>query len=135
MELKEAIEIIRQKIIEALTAITAEHYDVAKNCLAETHNFLQVVSPEPDVTKLADTETPLEGLRDQERAVQDSLNFTEHVKRIEYFADRTLVKVQAEKLDDARDTLLHIAIHNNEALQQLDELIKLQQHIDDVSEV
>jgi len=131
MELKEVIEILRQKIIEAHNAFYAGHPDVAKSYLVEAHNFLQLVSPEPDITELADTETPLEGLRDQERAAQDSagnepiLNFTEHIKRIEYLADQTLVNVQAEKLDDARDNLLHILIHNNEALQQLNELIKL----------
>ena len=139
MELKEAIEITRQKIIEALTAITAEDYDVAKNCLTETHNFLQAVSPEHDITELVDTETPLEGLRDQERAAQDSagnepmLNLTKNIKQIEYLADRTLVNVQAVKYDAARDNLLRVSFHNDEALQKLNKLIKLQQHIDDGS--
>lgn len=131
MELKEAIEITRQKIIEALTAITAKNYDAAKNCLTKTHNFLQAVSPEHhDITDLADTETPLESLRDQEHY---SAGFTGHIRRIEYLADRALVNVQAAKFDAARDNLLRVSFHNNEALQQLDKLIKLRQHIDDGS--
>lgn len=135
MELKEAIKITRQKIIEAITAITAEHYDVAKNCLTKTHNFLQAVSPEPDINEPADTGTPLEGLRDQEHTAQDSLSFTKHIKRIEYLADQILVNVQAVKYDAARDNLLRVSFHNDEALQKLNKLIKLQQHIDDGSEV
>ena len=131
MEFKEAIEITRQKIIEAITAITAEHYDVAKNCLAETHSLLQAVSPERDITELAGTETPLEGLRDQERTAQESLNFTEHMNRTEYLSSQTLIDVQKENYQKAREDLDNIHAHTIAAQQQLDKLIKLQQHIDD----
>ena len=140
MELRKIIEISRLKIIETHNAFYAGHPEVAENYLVEAHDFLHKYFKLPsDVTDLADTETPLEGLRDQERVAQDSagnepmLNFTEHIKRIEYLADRTLVNVQAEKLDYARNNLIHISFHNNEALQKLNELIKLQQHIDDGS--
>lgn len=125
MELKEAIEITRQKIIEALTAITAERYDVAKNCLAETHNLLQAVSPEPDINELADVETPLEGLRDQERAVQDSagnepvINFQGHISRIEYLSSQILLHVQKENYQKAREDLDNIHAHTTAAQQQL----------------
>lgn len=157
MELKDVIETSRQKIIAAHNVFHGGHHElvlpnvcnssmkVAESYLVELHNLLhkyfKVPLPEPDITELADVETPLEGLRDQERTAQDSaenepaINFTKHIKQIEYFADRTLVNVQAVKFDAARDNLLSISFHNNEALRKLNKLIKLQQLIDDGSEV
>jgi len=44
MELKEVIEISRQKIIEAHNAFYAGHPDVAKSYLVEAHNFLRLVT-------------------------------------------------------------------------------------------
>jgi len=51
------------------------------------------------------------------------LNFTEQMKRIIQLAEQTLVHVQAENYDSALDDLMRIGIKNNEAVQQLDELI------------
>ena len=159
MELKEAIESSRRKIIAAHNVFHGGHHEsvlpnvcnssmkVAENYLVELHNLLhkyfKVPLPEHGINELVDTETPLEGLKDQERAAQNSaenepiviLSFEEHLKRIEYLADKTLISFQAEKLEDARDNLIHISIHNNQSLQLLDELITMQQHIDDGSEV
>ena len=88
MNLKQIIEISRQKIIEAHNAFYAGHPDVAKSYLIETHNLLQLVSPEPDITEPADTETPLEGLKDQERAAQDSVwtDWFERLKKTKPFS-------------------------------------------------
>lgn len=55
------------------------------------------------------------------------LNFTEHLKRIIQLAEQTLVHVQAENYDSALDDLMEIGISNNEAVQQLDELIRTSQ--------
>ncbi|HUU17604.1 MAG TPA: hypothetical protein VMW72_10680 [Sedimentisphaerales bacterium] len=67
MELKKIIEISRQKIIETHNAFYAGHPEVAKSYLVETYNLLYKyfrVLSEHDITKLVDTETPLEGLKD-----------------------------------------------------------------------
>lgn len=55
------------------------------------------------------------------------LNFTDHMKRIIYLADHSLVRLQAEDLDSALDDLMKIGINCNEAIQQLDDL-KLTQY-------
>ncbi len=52
------------------------------------------------------------------------LNFTEHMKRIVQLAEQTLVHVQAKNHDSALDDLMEIGINCNEAVQQLDELIR-----------
>ena len=69
MKLKEIIEISKQKIIEAHNAFYAGQPDVAKSCLVEAHNLLQLVSPKPDITELADNDETM-------------LSFIEHMKRI-----------------------------------------------------
>lgn len=51
------------------------------------------------------------------------LNFTEHLKLIIQLAEQTLIHVQAENYDSALDDLMRIGVNNNEAVQQLDELI------------
>ena len=61
------------------------------------------------------------------------LNFTEHIKRILDLSDQTLVHVQAERFDSARDDLINISINTNEAMQQLDELIVMQHQGSDPS--
>lgn len=125
MELKEIIEISRQKIIEAHNAFYAGHPDVAKSYLVETHNLLQLVSPEPDITELPDVETPLEGLRDQEHAAQDSLNFTQHMNRIERLTSQILLHIQAENYQKATQNLHSIRTHATAAQHQLDKFQSL----------
>ena len=74
MELKKLVDNSRTKIIEAHNAFYAEHHDVAENCLVETHNFLHEYFKMPlEVPVLAETETPLWGLKDQERVAQGSM--------------------------------------------------------------
>ncbi|GAI68270.1 unnamed protein product [marine sediment metagenome] len=50
------------------------------------------------------------------------LNFTEHMKRIIELAEQSLVHVQAEKFDSARDDLNSISLFAKEAMQQLDDM-------------
>jgi len=44
----------------------------------------------------------MEGLRDQERSAQDSLNFTQHTNRIEYLSSQTLLHLQEENYQKVR---------------------------------
>jgi len=50
------------------------------------------------------------------------MNFTDHMKRIIYYAERTLVHTQAGKFKPAADDLVNISNHTNEAMQQLDDM-------------
>ncbi len=50
------------------------------------------------------------------------LNFTENMKRISYLTDRTLVHVQAENYQKAREDLDNIHVHTTDAQQQIIEL-------------
>jgi len=52
------------------------------------------------------------------------LNFTEHIKRILLLANQSLVHVQGEKLDTAREDLFKIIKNAVFAMQQVDELIE-----------
>jgi len=60
------------------------------------------------------------------------LSWTKTGRWSQLYAD-FFVNVQAEKLEAAQSNLIHISISVNKALQQLDELNKQQQHIDDSS--
>ncbi len=50
------------------------------------------------------------------------LTYTEHMKRIKYFAQQSLVHAQAGKFEPASAELISISIHCNEAMQQLDDM-------------
>lgn len=49
-------------------------------------------------------------------------NFTDHMKRIIYYAKKTLIHAQAGKFKPAADDLVKISSHTNEAIQQLDDM-------------
>ncbi len=51
-----------------------------------------------------------------------SMNFTEHIKRIKYLADQSLVHAKAGKFTAASDDLFNISDHSLEARQQLDDM-------------
>jgi len=51
------------------------------------------------------------------------LNFTEHMKRIIYLAEQSLIHVQEENYDTALEDLMNIGINCNESVQQVDELM------------
>jgi len=51
------------------------------------------------------------------------LNFTDHIKRISYLSNRTLVHVQDEKFDSALEDLINIYNNVNEATRQIYEMI------------
>ena len=61
--------------------------------------------------------------------------FTDHMKRISYLSDQSLVHVQDEKYGSAREDLLCISMNMNEALQHLDEMILIQHQGGDPSKV
>lgn len=139
MHLKDVIATVVEKSAEANKAFRTGQQHVAERYLGDVKITIdayieELAKPAGNVSTQVDSEASSEGLSDQKRAAQDSagnepmLNFTEHIKKIEYLADRILVDVQAEKLEDVRVNLKRVSIFNNEALQQLDELIKLQQH-------
>ena len=48
--------------------------------------------------------------------------FTDHMKRIIYLAEQTLVHAQAGKFKPAADDLMNISTHTTEAMQQLDDM-------------
>ncbi len=50
------------------------------------------------------------------------MTFSEHMKRIIYLAEQSIVHSQAEKFEPAAADLLGISNHCDEAIQQLDEL-------------
>jgi len=50
------------------------------------------------------------------------MNFTEHMKRIIYLAEQSLVHAQDGKFKPAADDVIKISIHCNEAMQQLDDM-------------
>ncbi len=50
------------------------------------------------------------------------MTFSEHMKRIIYLAEQSLVHAQAEKFEPAAADLLDISNHCNDAIQHLDEL-------------
>lgn len=50
------------------------------------------------------------------------LNFTEHMKRIIYLAEQTLIHAQAGKFKPAADDLIGISNQTNEAMHQLDDI-------------
>jgi len=53
------------------------------------------------------------------------LNFTENMKRIIQLAEQSLIHVQSENYDTAHDDLLKIWVNCDDAVKQLDELIKI----------
>jgi len=55
------------------------------------------------------------------------LTFTEHMKRIIYLAEQSLIHANAEKFMPATDFLIKLSIHTNEAMQQLDEMSLIKQ--------
>ncbi len=50
------------------------------------------------------------------------MNFTEHMKRIIYLAEQSLVHAQAGKFEPAAGDLIGISNHTDEAMQQLDDM-------------
>ncbi|MBA7542514.1 hypothetical protein ES705_34837 [subsurface metagenome] len=50
------------------------------------------------------------------------LDFTEHMKRVEYLTAQTLVHVQEENYQKAREDLDNIHVHTRAAQQQLSNL-------------
>lgn len=50
------------------------------------------------------------------------MNFTEHMNRVEYLTAQTLVHVQEENYQKAREDLDNIHVHTSAAQQQLSDL-------------
>jgi hypothetical protein len=59
------------------------------------------------------------------------LNFTEHMKRIQYLSEQALKHAQQKKYERACEDLYHLSLNKLEALKVLDELIaKMNRHND-----